>query len=326
MPTAVKWMESAKHLIVVCDDKEPCVILKSDERYQKAMELIQNMDKEGLASFLFLGEAIVKKYEGAVQIEGQKVYLDGELVNNTFTHYIKEFYHNDQDIQPLINFWKNVRENPSQESREQLFLFLRHHKVPLTPDGCFLMYKGVGKGADGNFYDKYTGCIRNNVGDTVRMDRDKVDDRRTVTCSKGLHVATFEYVNSFYGGNVTLECVVNPMNVVSIPNDYNNQKMRVCEYKVVAIGKGPRKELFLPWDIINQIHQTSKEEQTEDIKKKKIGKGKKVNIKGLSAREIVDLVTEKTGEFITFSLKSKRSIQNKALEILRDFGFKVDEV
>jgi hypothetical protein len=28
-------------------------------------------------------------------------------------------------------------------------------------------------------------------------------------------------------------CKVNPKNVVSIPADYNNSKMRVCEYEVI---------------------------------------------------------------------------------------------
>jgi len=326
MANAVKWMESAKHLIVVCDDKEPCVLLKTDKRYNQALELIQNMDKEGLAKFLFLGEAIVKRYEPAVVIEGNKVILDGEVVHNTITKYILDFYKNDLDIDPLVNFWRNVRENPNPGSREQLFCFLEFHKVPLTPDGCFLVYKGVYRSPNGDFYDCHTRSIRNNVGDIVKMDRSLVDSNRSVTCSSGLHVATYGYAHGVYGGDVLLECKVDPRDVVAIPNDYNNQKMRVCAYEVICTGKSERKDLFLPWDTIRKLHLTSKKEQTEDIKKKKIGKGKKINIRGLSAREIVDTVTEKTGELITFSLKSKRSIEKKAIEILRDFGFKVDEV
>lgn len=324
MATSVKWMESAKHLIVVCDEKEPCVLLKSDPRYKKATELIQSMDKEGLADFLFPGEAIVKQYDGDVEIRGNQVFMDGKAVTNAITKYILDFYNNDLNITPLVEFWKKIQSNPDKASREQLFLFLEFHKAPLTPDGCFLMYKGVRKALDGHFYDKYTGTYRNDIGDVVTMDRSQVDNRRNITCSNGLHVATFNYAKGVYGGDVILECKINPSDVVSVPSDYNNQKMRVCRYEVISIGQSERKDVFLPWDVLKEMRTTCRVIQEEDIKKKKIGKGKIIKICGLSARQIVDLVTEKTGEMITFSLKSKRSIERKARQILRDFGFYVD--
>ena len=40
---------------------------------------------------------------------------------------------------------------------------------------------------------------------------------------------------------IIVSCIVNPMNVVSIPTDYNGAKMRVCEYKVSAVHKGKQK-------------------------------------------------------------------------------------
>lgn len=322
MATSVKWMESAKHLIVVCDEKEPCVLLKTDPRYKKALDLIHNMDKEALAEFLFPGEAIVKKYEGNVEIRGNQVLMDGQAVTNAITKYIFDFYKSDLDINPLVNFWKKIQNNPDKASREQLFLFLEYHKAPLTPDGCFLMYKGVKRGPDGHFYDKYTGKFRNDVGDIVSMDRSQVDSNRNVSCSRGLHVATYGYANGVYGGDVILECKIDPSDVVSVPSDYDNQKMRVCRYEVISVGQNERKDVFLPWDIIKEIHTNSKATQEEDIKKK-VGKGKDINIGGLSASQIVNLVTEKTGERITLSLKSKRSIEKKARDILRDFGFNI---
>jgi hypothetical protein len=324
MAKNVKWMESAKHLIVVCDEKEPCVLLKSDPRYKKAMGLIQSMNKEELANFLFPGEAIVKKFEGSVEIKGNQVFMDGKVVTNAITKYILDFYNNDLNIKPLVEFWKKIQNNPDRASRDQLFLFLEYHKAPLTPDGCFLMYKGVKRGGDGHFYDKYTGKYRNDIGDIVSMDRSQVDNRRHISCSNGLHVATFGYAHGVYGGDVILEVKVDPSDVVSVPSDYNNQKMRVCRYEVISVGKSERKDVFLPWDMLKDMHTTCKTTQEEDIKKKKVGKGKEIQICGLSARQIVDLVTEKTGEMITFSLKSKRSIEKKAIQILRDFGFKID--
>jgi hypothetical protein len=74
------------------------------------------------------------------------------------------------------------------------------------------------------------------------MDRSKVDDDPNNTCSKGLHVASLPYLQH-YPGSVTVLVKVNPANVVSIPTDYNNSKMRVCEYEVFAVhDKGVHEE------------------------------------------------------------------------------------
>lgn len=67
------------------------------------------------------------------------------------------------------------------------------------------------------------------------MPRSYVDTERTNTCSTGFHVTSMEYAKNMAasGGHIMI-CKVNPSNVVSVPVDYNNQKMRVCEYGVVG--------------------------------------------------------------------------------------------
>lgn len=67
------------------------------------------------------------------------------------------------------------------------------------------------------------------------MPRNQVNEDSSQTCSYGLHVANFEYATNFYSDGVMLECEVNPADVVSIPTDYNQSKMRVCRYKVLGI-------------------------------------------------------------------------------------------
>jgi hypothetical protein len=62
------------------------------------------------------------------------------------------------------------------------------------------------------------------------MDRDQVDADSSQTCSRGLHVASWDFVKS-HGTIVSVK--VNPVDVVSIPYDYNGQKMRVCRYQVI---------------------------------------------------------------------------------------------
>ncbi|UQJ95396.1 rIIB protein [Klebsiella phage CPRSB] len=85
-----------------------------------------------------------------------------------------------------------------------------------------------------NYKDLATGKFDNSPGVTVSMPRNMVDEDKTRTCSTGLHVAAKSYL-PHYGGGVgrVIQVKVDPADVVAIPVDYNNAKMRVCRYKVM---------------------------------------------------------------------------------------------
>jgi len=72
------------------------------------------------------------------------------------------------------------------------------------------------------------------------MNRDNVNPDANETCSHGLHVGAFAYANTF--SELLLEVEVNPKDVVAVPPDYNNQKMRVCEYKVIRVAPGHERQ------------------------------------------------------------------------------------
>ena len=61
------------------------------------------------------------------------------------------------------------------------------------------------------------------------MDRKDVNDDPNQTCSAGLHVCSQAY--GMYGSRLLLVSV-NPADVVSVPIEYKNAKMRVCKYYV----------------------------------------------------------------------------------------------
>lgn len=134
--------------------------------------------------------------------------------------------------EPLLKFWERLKENPSEDSRSDLYAFLEHNSVPITEDGRFVAYKRVRS----NFMDKHSGTFDNSVGKVVSMPREDVDPDRNQTCSRGLHVAAFEYAQGFgYGDDKLLEVEVDPVDVVAVPTDYNNQKMRTCRYTVLRV-------------------------------------------------------------------------------------------
>jgi hypothetical protein len=69
------------------------------------------------------------------------------------------------------------------------------------------------------------------LGKPVRMERKECDSDPAIDCSYGLHVGATAYVERFAnrGESVILACLVNPANVVAVPN-YDHSKMRVAEY------------------------------------------------------------------------------------------------
>jgi len=87
-----------------------------------------------------------------------------------------------------------------------------------------------------NFMDKHSGRFDNSPGKTVEMPRAKVDDNDNNTCSSGLHACSKDYVKFFSNGSSDKLVVVKiaPEDVVSIPTDYNNTKLRCCKYLVVS--------------------------------------------------------------------------------------------
>jgi hypothetical protein len=71
------------------------------------------------------------------------------------------------------------------------------------------------------------------------MARNKVDDNQNNTCSQGLHFCSEGYLKHF-GGARTVIVKINPRDVVSIPNDYNQTKGRACRYEVIGeVGVNP---------------------------------------------------------------------------------------
>lgn len=128
----------------------------------------------------------------------------------------------------LFLFYERLQRNPSMRSVEQLYAFLKHSGIPLTTDGCFLAYKGV----KNDFTDAHTGKVDNRPGTVNKMSRNKISDDPREACHFGFHVGALQYAGGF--SQRVVICKVDPEHVVCVPYDSSNQKMRVCEYKVIG--------------------------------------------------------------------------------------------
>lgn len=178
---------------------------------------------------LALADSSIKN-EVVVTREG--VYFRGELLHMTITERILAFIKEDFPVDPLILFLGKLVQNPFREAVLSLYDFLEANRIPITPDGDFLVYKRV----RGDYLDIHSGTMSNHVGAKLRIPAWQVELNRDITCAKGLHVCSREYLPHFgnSSGNRVVICKVSPADVVSVPADYNNAKMRVCAYEVVG--------------------------------------------------------------------------------------------
>lgn len=192
------------------EDNVPTLFLNSTTNNQNSPNLTEYIKDSGL---VLVGDSLKDK--------------DGEMLPGVLSDRLMELHGENLPVDRLVKFWKNLKQNPSMNSREQLYKFLEQKGHPLTDDGCFIAYRGVRV----DFKDLHTGTFDNSPGQVLEMPRSQVDDNPNRTCSKGFHVAAWEYANSF--GPLTVKVKVNPMDVVAVPSDYNGQKMRVCKFEVI---------------------------------------------------------------------------------------------
>lgn len=231
-------------IAVVVNNKSYQVDARNKALYDSVKELLKAKNYDAIPDTIDRLSGLIKKVEAQpavkddarITLRNRRVYLtDAAGVEHRLDGYeitkLLEISEQGFDIQPLANFAKRVRQNPSETVRARLYAFMEHGQLPLTEDGSFIAYKVV----RGNFKDKHSGRFDNSPGKYVSMPRSQVNDNDAVTCSTGLHVCSKDYIRSFRSGDDKLiACLVAPEHVVSIPVDYNNTKMRTEAYTVLA--------------------------------------------------------------------------------------------
>lgn len=233
MITVQDWIQTPKSITLIASDGTTQVVLKEHEKFQRVKELIGEDKLSELVPLVWPGLEIANNTEGRFTCQNGTITLDGEAMPQAIVKALMDLTEKGLDTKPLERFWDNLSQNPAQSSREDLYTFLTANNTPFTKDGCFIAYKMV----KSDWWDSYTGNTHlNTPGAVIEMDRERVDPDRNNTCSKGLHVADFEYARTF-SGNRLLEVKVNPRDVVAVPPDYHSRKMRVCKYLVLRETK-----------------------------------------------------------------------------------------
>jgi len=225
---APPYMISGDMIVTLVIEGKSHTIGQGHPNHSAILEAIGNEDWSKLPDLMDIPAAINTYAQGNVTVnEFGEVTYKGEQLHNTITSRITQFYNAKLPVQPLVNFLENLMENPSFNSREQLYSFLENEGMPITEDGCFIGYKGV----TDDLKDCHTRTFDNSPGQVHEMDRSLVDDNPNNHCSNGFHVGAQQYASTF--GARTLLVKVNPRDAVSVPSDHNCQKLRCCRYEVM---------------------------------------------------------------------------------------------
>ena len=169
--------------IVIILEGQSLTMEKTHANWNAVMAAIAAEDWNALPTLFDLAAAVEDYAEGNVEVKDGAIYHRDEIVHNVVVDKVLDFMRDGLPFKPLLRFLDKLMENPSRRAVSELYTFLEHKNMPLTPDGNFIAYKGV----KNDFTDHYSGKFDNSVGKTLEMTRNKVCDDANIGCSYGFH-------------------------------------------------------------------------------------------------------------------------------------------
>lgn len=263
---------------------------KKAQTYAMVLEAIRLQDGDKLSDALNLRNTINNMLSGVsdkIRIEGKKIFYGEREVTGLISSRILEVIAAELDIKPMVRFLENLMSNPSKRSVDELFGFLDACNLPITEDGHFLAYKRVRN----DYKDCHSATMDNSVGKIVEMQRNQVDDNKDQTCSYGLHACSYSYLSHF-GGDRIVVVKINPADVVSVPVDYNNAKLRTCRYEVV--DEIPLNEYNMPVKELPSGFTNEYEDDSEDEEETNLESTSESRVNGsakLTADDVINIRT-----------------------------------
>jgi hypothetical protein len=231
----ITYQGTANTLTVYVDGR-PYHLQSGTIQYNQVKQALLDGRLDEVPTLLAPGGAL-QRYLGSEYVtDGTTISFRGAVLPEQLNARIFAMANEGLDPSPLLRFYERLDQNPSFRARTELFTFIKHLDIAIEPDGTFLGYKKV----NDNYTDCHSGTFHNTPGTVHEMPRNQVNDDADQTCSYGFHVGALEYArDNFHAGrgNIMI-CRVDPKDVVSIPSDYDGQKLRTCKYEVVGEWNG----------------------------------------------------------------------------------------
>lgn len=224
------------HNITVNFDGQTHIVPRTDALADRLIQAIKENKLDEVPHLVSTAKRIETFSNGNFVVRDGLILVNGVEAPAVLGNKIVKFSNEGLPFQPLVKFAERLQQNPSYRAVQELFTFLEKNDHPITENGNFIAYKRV----RATFKDIHSNTMDNSPGTVVTMPRNQVNEDTSVTCSYGLHVANWDYAHNHFASSdsetdVMLEVEVDPADVVAIPADYNNAKMRVCKYKVLGV-------------------------------------------------------------------------------------------
>lgn len=235
MSKKVNWMITDQN-ITVNYDGQTHIVPRTDVLADRLIKAVKEQKLDEIPNLVSAAQRIENFSNGTFVVKDGLIFVNGVEAPAVLGNKIVKFSNDGLPYQPLVKFAERLQLNPSFRAVQELFTFLEKNDHPITENGCFIAYKRVRD----TFKDIHSNTMDNSPGNVVTMPRNQVNENSSETCSYGLHVANWDYAHNHFASSdsatdVMLEVEVDPADVVAIPIDYNNAKMRVCKYKVLGV-------------------------------------------------------------------------------------------
>lgn len=235
----VNWTITDRNVSVNYDGQTH-IVPRTDALADRLIKAVRENKLSEIPALVSAAKRIEVFSKGNFVVQDGRVMVNGVAAPEVLSNKIIRFSNDGLPFQPLLKFAENLQKNPSFRAVNELFTFLEKNDHPLTENGNFIAYKRVRS----TFKDIHSNTMDNSVGNVMEVPRNQVDEDSSRTCSHGLHVANWTYAHTQFASHdpssdIMLEVEVNPADVVAIPVDYNNAKMRVCRYKVLGVVTTP---------------------------------------------------------------------------------------
>jgi acyl carrier protein len=230
-------------LTVIVDNGAEILTACSDHpKWEEIKIAYKSQNQSRLLALLSLS-AVVEEYTiGQLSVNSTGVTYNGHPLHTVDSDRVLAFLREGLPYQPIANYISRKMANPSSRAITELYQFLEHKNMPITPEGFIVAYKGVRH----DFYSmtgnnetivlqgtvNSQGQILNEIGKVIEVQRNCVNDNFKMHCAEGLHAGSLLYAKGF-GPRIILVSI-DPADVVSVPDDCDCQKLRCCKYKVLG--------------------------------------------------------------------------------------------
>ena len=245
----MKFITNSVAIVLFLSSGKTVRVEKTDKKYPKVLKTFELPleEQEDAVEAIINEQFDIQVIHGkdGFEVVGEDIYYQGDKLPEAFATKVKSIIKDGLPVSHFEKFWDNLKENPSFHVVNEIgFLeFLEYKELPITEDGCFIAYRGVQNNywsISGNLNTKVlqgqvnsSGQIFNGIGEIIEVRRNGVSDDRNVHChSLSLHIGSLDYARGW--GSKLVVVKVNPKDVVSVPNDCNAQKCRVCKFEVIA--------------------------------------------------------------------------------------------